>query len=138
MVERCSVEAALLVLRRFSESTERARKHMHALSLVFPGYEDDPRELPEIPEVRAFLKAIDRQWPYWYCFLSLADESLLILEASLCVTLEDLQASMLYHFEGMNEIFSRLGISEEYNRTVTDEIVELIVAAAPSPDSGLG
>jgi TPR repeat protein len=43
------------------------------------GYDSDPRELWEIPEVREFVKRLDRQFPYWCYFLSRNGEGLLWL-----------------------------------------------------------
>lgn len=34
------------------------------------GYDNDPRELPEIPEVREFFRALTEEWPHWLWFLS--------------------------------------------------------------------
>lgn len=52
------------------------------------GYNDDPREIFEISEVRAFIKGLDAQWPYWFFFLSQADDSIKLLESCLCDTIE--------------------------------------------------
>lgn len=40
------------------------------LSVTFSGYDDDPRELFEIPEVRLYLHALDQEWPFWFFFLT--------------------------------------------------------------------
>lgn len=38
------------------------------VSILIAGYEDDPRELSQIPEVRAFWQALHKAWPYGLYF----------------------------------------------------------------------
>lgn len=40
------------------------------------GYDDDPRELDVIPEVRRFYAAFHRAWPYWLYFCDLSQDGL--------------------------------------------------------------
>jgi hypothetical protein len=40
------------------------------LTLTFSGYNDDPRELYEIPEVCRYLHGLDQEWPFWFFFLT--------------------------------------------------------------------
>lgn len=54
------------------------------LALHISGYDQDPRELFEIPEVGQYLKALDEEWPFWFFFLNQADESLKVLAMCLC------------------------------------------------------
>lgn len=43
------------------------------------GYDSDPRPLYEVPEVRKYLRALVREWPYFFYAQSLADEFLVVL-----------------------------------------------------------
>lgn len=47
-------------------------------SLIFTveGYDDDPREIYTIPEVRKFYAAFHRSWPYWLYFCDLNQDGL--------------------------------------------------------------
>lgn len=38
-------------------------------SLTISGYDDDSRELFEIPEVCRYLRGLDHEWPFWFFFL---------------------------------------------------------------------
>ena len=48
------------------------------------GYDDDPRELYEVPEVRHFVRKLDDEFPYWCYFLSTRGNGLLFILYSLC------------------------------------------------------
>jgi len=54
-----------------------ATKFCERLDVCSSEYESDPRELWEIPEVRAFVQKLDREFPYWCYFLSKLGEGLL-------------------------------------------------------------
>ncbi len=42
----------------------RLREMMNTLTFVIEGFEDDPREVHSIPEVRRFYAAFREAWPY--------------------------------------------------------------------------
>ena len=46
-----------------------------AVTLVFNGYDDDPRELESIPEVREWFAKLFGAWPYWSFFASRIDQT---------------------------------------------------------------
>jgi hypothetical protein len=58
-------------------ATVAARKGK--LTLVFSGWESDPRELYEIDEVRNYFAALDREFPYWLWFLMQDEITLSVL-----------------------------------------------------------
>ncbi len=43
------------------------------------GYDDDPRELWDIAEVRAFYQKLDEKFPYWFWFCDKRDVSLKVI-----------------------------------------------------------
>lgn len=49
---------------------------MNALAFGIEGYDDDPREVPTIPEIRRFYTAFHAAWPYWLYFCNLDTEAL--------------------------------------------------------------
>lgn len=57
------------VLMQLSDCAELSDILAGTLMLDFEGWDEDPRELPEIPEVRAFMKLLHAQWPYWVNFI---------------------------------------------------------------------
>lgn len=54
----------------------RLREMMDTLMFVIEGYDDDPREVHSIPEVRRFYQAFHGAWPYWLYFCNLETEAL--------------------------------------------------------------
>ena len=48
----------------------RARSFFEQLDIAFHGYDNDQRELFEIPEVRDFVNWLDDQFPFWLFFLT--------------------------------------------------------------------
>ena len=75
----------LEALRRIASSKEDCLRYAGTLSIVITGYEDDPRELPQIAEVRAWFRKLDCSWPYWGWFLNKYDDSLPLIASILCV-----------------------------------------------------
>jgi len=58
---------------------DAAMKFCERVDVCCTGYDSDSRELWEIPEVRAFVQRLDRQFPYWCYFLARNGEGLLWL-----------------------------------------------------------
>jgi len=52
----------------------RLREMMNSMTFMVEGFDDDPRELHSIPEVRAFYTAFRSAWPYWLYFCNLDSE----------------------------------------------------------------
>lgn len=50
---------------------------MNSLALMIEGYDDDPREIYAIPEVRAFYIQLWQRWPYWLYFCNLDTENMM-------------------------------------------------------------
>lgn len=63
-------------LMHFSDRADFTRRFANRVHVSVAGYDDDPRELSEIPEVVHLFRKIDEQWPYWFHFLALEDHSL--------------------------------------------------------------
>lgn len=54
----------------------RLREMMNAFLFCIEGYDDDPREIHSIVEVRRFYKAFHQAWPYWLYFSNLETDAL--------------------------------------------------------------
>ena len=55
-----------------------------SMTITFEGYEDDPRELFEIPEVCKFMRNLDNQFPYWSYLADLETDTLETITKLLC------------------------------------------------------
>lgn len=108
------------------------------------GYGSDPRELCQIPEVRAFLSRLDQQFPYWFYFLDPACDFLGPLMACLCTcrgsspspnpgkTLLRLDegsvaAFATRHLMAMNDLIRRHGLDDE-NGTLSKKLTRDVIA----------
>lgn len=67
-VERNDLQTWLEVLRRLTASEQLASAYEGMVSVGITGYEDDPRELFEIPAVTRYMRELSEAWPYWFHF----------------------------------------------------------------------
>lgn len=67
-IERCHIASALERLHVLTDTAENTRRYKGSLTFVVAGYDEDPRELPQIPEVVAYFRALTSAWPHWLWF----------------------------------------------------------------------
>ncbi len=68
-IEKQDISGVLKFANLFASSEKNAWNARGNVSLSFSGYCSDPRELWEIPEVRAYVMKLTMAWPSWM-FLS--------------------------------------------------------------------
>lgn len=68
-IERGNSGPALKRLRALSESPQAVQQLASHLVLFVGGYDDDPRELYEIPQCRAYFRKLAHAWDGWLYFL---------------------------------------------------------------------
>jgi len=114
----------------------RLRAMMGSLVFCVEGYDDDPREINTIPEVRKFYSVFHEAWPYWFYFCNLEVDTLrtmvLCCLRSLTAIKVDGRPNVLVDFDRieliqfvsqdfgpMNELCERAGMFERliYDRT---------------------
>lgn len=137
----CDCAPAIAWLDTLLANRERVLGHVGGVSLVFDGYDEDPRELYEIPQVRDYTQTLCRRWPFWTVF---AERSATFpLVASLVCGGEVIRdargrcgfalndpsqvgAFLSSQFAGQNRLFGRLGIEEEINARVSADVLRLV------------
>jgi hypothetical protein len=140
-VEAGDIDEPLELLRSLTADRGVAIEFCGRVSLVVDGYNDDPRELFEVPEVRAYIKRLDQAWPYWFFFLSQADESIKLLESCLCDTIEvvpgvtsidldQLERSLARQFTAMHRLREELDLPEDACEEVAEGIIGMFRNAA--------
>ena len=140
-VEAGDVDEPLQLLRTLTADRGVAIEFCRRISLVIDGYNDDPRELFEIPEVRAYIKRLDQEWRYWFFFLSQADESIKLFESCLCDTIEvvpgvtsidfdQLEQSLARHFGEMHRLSEELDLPKGACEEVAEGIIGMFRNAA--------
>jgi hypothetical protein len=68
-VEEGDISFFLKKLQAFTATPKRIRATRKKLCVMVEGYDSDPRELFEIPQVCAFFRVVTKQWPFWLWFL---------------------------------------------------------------------
>ena len=141
-VERGDITGPLEALRTLSGSSANVRNSAQSLLVAFNGYDDDPRELSEIPEVRLFFRRISVDWSYWAHFiypdpdmvrilvlLAIDSEHTMGFADRVCVSvdLDDVDDVLLKWRSGLDRLHSRFGI----NPTLTEQVWGGIVNALP-------
>ena len=145
MFSRREVEAgdpagSVARLNALFDSREAIWRYRGQVTLAVDGYNDDPRELVDVPEVRAFFAAFDRQWPYWAYFLNQVDDSIKLLASCLCgcrypgrgqveIDPKRLQTFLMKGFAAMNSIFDRYGFEEAELEKMSYGVIEVIEQA---------
>jgi hypothetical protein len=83
-IESGNIASVLERLHVLTDSAENVRRYRESLVFQIGGYDSDPRELPEIPEVRAFFRRLAAEWPHWLWFLHRGVGVMGLLLALLC------------------------------------------------------
>jgi len=117
------------------------RPFFNSFGFAVAGYDGDPRLMCEIPEVRAFVQAFRRAWPFWFfaCDLDLPClqamtfcclPSLRVLRRegapthSVLLDRRELRDFALENYQGMDLLFERAGMNEQEKRDRTQEIFD--------------
>ena len=112
------------------------------VTFFFEGWDDDPRETAEIPEIRAYFARATEAAPYWLHLGEKTGDTLLhvlrlltpghreaLREGLVGWRFDDLRAVMTCVttlFNGMNALHERLGIDDAVNERITEEVAQLI------------
>lgn len=134
-VEICDPTEVLKTLNVLTTNKDTALKFMGKVNIGVHGYDNDPRELFEIPEVRLFFRELDQRFPFWFFFLSTATGALTLLALLLCritrisptrsaYNQEDFANFINSHLAAMNYVFDSFHLSEELNEQRSDELAQ--------------
>jgi hypothetical protein len=134
-------------LKSFSSDRSSAISAEGSVTLVFDGYDDDPRELESIPEVREWFAKLFEAWPYWSFFANRTDQTVplvltLLLAGEQVVgepsmvgwtfDLDELKPLLFEMFGYQNELIERLEIGEEVNERASRDFLEAVQAFVSS------
>lgn len=101
------------------------------------GYEYDERELFEIPEVKCFIREIDKFFPYWTFFINkntsclrwitycLMDNVVFYRQISkVQLDGQEMGNLLIKFFNAQNQLFNVLNLSDEQNDELSDRVVQ--------------
>lgn len=148
-VEALATGRVVAALMALTDTTERVRRFASSLWLRFDGYNDDPRELWDIPEVVRYFAAVHASWPHWFHFLVKHAEMfgvvlLLLLQRDVLgqetngrlptVTDPDaLRVLMTELFGPLNTLYDMHAIGDDENRAMTDAVVDVAMQCVSGP-----
>jgi hypothetical protein len=137
------IAEVLASLKSLSGDRSSAISAEGAVTLVFNGYDDDPRELESIPEVRDWFAKLFEAWPYWSFFASRIDQTVPLVLTLLLpgetvagepgmvgwdFDLDELKPLLFEMFGYQNELIERLGIGEDVNERSSRDFLEAVQA----------
>lgn len=137
------ISGVVSALKSLSSDRSSAMSAEGAVTLVFHGYDDDPRELEAIPEVRQWFAQLNEAWPYWSFFASRIDQTVpLVLTLLLpgesvagepgmsgwSFDVDKLAPLLLELFCHQSELIERLEIGEDVNERASNDFIEAVQA----------
>ena len=133
--ESLDITPTLRVLQTLLYDAETVTMFRGKATIAFDGYDNDSRELYEIPEVRRYLVELDSKFPYWFYFLSTRDDMLKMIAFCLCQTRRietgmaypdrhDMQAFMVAHFDAINRLFDRFQLDESISVEISGLVAD--------------
>lgn len=126
-------------LSGFLECREYVVSGRGRVTITFDGYEDDPRNVYKIPEVRRYVLALDKAFPYWFYFinLNLNLNTIKVLALCLCRIVEvdkgsrphpdDFRRFLLDHLKALNQLAENFALGNGIKEEVTNEVLEHLV-----------
>lgn len=133
------LEPVLSALSVMTLNAETVREFAGRVELVFDGYDDDPRGLHLIPEVRSFVQRLHDHFPWWFHFSSKVGSSLWVIMRCLMplpvtetldgrpyerISPEAWNQTTMALFTSMNELYAHHGLSAEENSTTTRQVIQ--------------
>lgn len=120
-VESNDISQALSTLAQLFADPDTVRRSQGRVAILFEGYDDDPRAVYEIPEVRRFCATLDKRFPYWFYFLTTMQDNLKVVTFCLVqvkvhrhgriwVDADDLERFLFSHLSAMNTVFDRYSL----------------------------
>lgn len=107
-IENGEFSDALERLMVIADTRENALLYRESVVFSVDGYDDDARELYEIPEVRSFFSKIIDQWPHWFWFLCRDGGHISLLMSLICgLRVTRKNGLVKYEFENINHDFTK-------------------------------
>ncbi len=141
-VMTCDIAPMQEKLTTLSSTREAAVKWEGTVTFAFEGWDNDPRETAEIPEIRAYFAALTEAWPYWLHFAEKVGDTIPHVLRLLCrgryerprpglvgwrfADFDDIKRLLSRLFCGQNVMYERLALPEEINERIAQEIAQLI------------
>lgn len=83
-IDTQNIASSLERLLVMTDSRTNVLRYRESVVFLVSGYDEDSRELVEIPEVRSFFRKLTAEWPHWFWFLARSFGSISLLMSLLC------------------------------------------------------
>jgi hypothetical protein len=143
-VTDCDPSYMLNLLKNFTSTREQVMAYEGCITFFFDGWDDDPRETAEIPEIRAYFAALTEKFPYWMHYVEKAGDTFMHVMRLLCKghyerklpgavawsfdDLEEMKQVVEYLAIHMDRWHRRHNITYRDNQRIHQEVAQLIGA----------
>jgi hypothetical protein len=146
----CDVSHMLKLLKNVTSTRAQVLAFEGRVTFFFDGWDDDPREVAEIPEIRAYFVALTDKFPYWFHYAEKSGDTVIRVMQLLCTghyverkpglvawsfdDLEEMKRVVTQLATGMDRWHSRHNITYRDNQRIHQEIAQMIEATLePGP-----
>ena len=137
-IQNCDTSEYVAMLHGATGTLQSLTEAFQKYVLLISGYDDDPRELYQIPEVISFIKDLNSKLPFWLYFVNTADKRFFSwMIACLCSAMSlDQDVETIYadfnaddynnlietQFSNIVKLMSALGMGESIQESVLKEL----------------
>jgi hypothetical protein len=136
-VENCMIDSTLTALEFLNSDPKEAVRYKNNVTLSFQGYDEDPRALFQIEEVRQFVQSLNAKWYMWFFFMTkeVPISPLAVITLCLCryrrsplglfvPVREDSKKFFWFHFGALRAVCKINNVSSEQTETVVNEVID--------------
>jgi hypothetical protein len=140
----CDPSHMLKLLKNFTTTRPQIVAYEGRITFIFDGWDNDPRETAEIPEIRAYFSALTEKFPHWMHYVEKAGDTFMHVMRLLCTGHyeQKLPGVVSWSFDDLNEMkqvveflslnmdrwHRRNNITYQDNQRIHQEIAQLIEA----------
>jgi len=137
-IQNCDTSEYVTLLHGATDSLQSFEAAFQRYVFLISGYDDDPRELYQIPEVVSYIKDLNSKLPFWLYFINTSDKKFFSwMIACLCQAMSlDQDDEKIYadfnadaynelietQFNNIVKLMSRLGLGESIQKKVLKEL----------------
>ena len=136
-LKRCMIEPTLKALQFFNGDPAKALRYKNNVTLSFQGYDEDPRALFQIEEVRQFVERLNAAWYFWFFFMTKDVDISPLAAITLCLCrykrsragrfrpmVADAKGLYKYHFTALRFICKTCDLSVEQTESAVQEVID--------------
>ena len=125
------------ILRYFPKFRDEAliKKTRNKFTISFDGYNDDPREIYEIWNIRYYIQVVTSMFPYWFYYINLTDDCLFLLLCAIStikkvgpgkveIDQESHKNTMVMLFDNLNKFYANHDFPEAELDSLSEQIGE--------------